>query len=110
MGVRNPPVGVRRSAVPVPGHSHELPPKIGVNQSLTAAEQTVLVFSRRFFVGSCFAALSSGAIASEALAPGALASGASGRAAPGGPEGAENDKIAPRLLQRALEALERHHD
>ena len=59
--------------------------------SLAALEFEVLVFSRRFFLGISLAGVSSAALARA---------GAAAAAAP----------IAPGLLQRALDALERHRD
>ena len=67
----------------------------------------VLVLSRRFFIGSCLAVLSSGASAQRALA-----SGPWRRTTPGPTPAAAaaNGDVAPSLLKRALEALERHRD
>jgi len=56
-----------------------------------------LAFSRRYFLGGSLAALSSGAVARAALALKPAAAAATGQ-------------IAPRLLERALSALDRHRD
>jgi hypothetical protein len=56
-----------------------------------------LLVSRRFFVGFTFAGLSAGALARAAVE----------RPPAGGPVGAEVD---PTLMERALQALERHRD
>ena len=56
-----------------------------------------MLFSRRFLLGMTFAGLSSGTLARAAFAPAPAA-------------GAENTKVAPSLLERALLALERHRD
>jgi L,D-transpeptidase catalytic domain len=64
-------------------------------QSLLALESNVLVLSRRFFVRLALAGLACGS--------------AGARVAVGRPESADG-QIAPSLLLRALDALERHHD
>jgi L,D-transpeptidase catalytic domain len=66
-----------------------------VYQSLSALELNVLVFSRRFFLRLSFAGL----VAASTGARAAL-----------GQEERVSGQIAPSLLRRALDALERHHD
>ena len=57
-----------------------------------------MVFSRRFVLGGCLAAVSAGALAR--VVP----------ASPAGSAGTGDGKVAPKLLERALGALERHRD
>ena len=56
-----------------------------------------MLFSRRFLLGLTFAGLSSGTLARVVFPPAPAA-------------GAENARVAPSLLERALLALERHRD